>query len=792
MSIEHEQIFRDFVEEALSRSRTLIDRVTRTVIDELEKNSFEALTSRERQAYRDVLTELRIGQRSLVESFVDNLSREAYRQYGIDSPQSGNSVDMSLENFALIDDARLQEDVEIVQLIQLIEAKAEWELQDFNSRMSSLKGSKTVDVRHNPIRPELFGRTLQRAMSVLPISGEQRVVLVRAFGNSLSAALRETYSEYSRRLKAQGINPVAYGIRSISGAGTAVAAQISAAAPAAAQPAAAAMAEEQAKPVEARGFAANLRKLFSGRAAALDAASDDDDDQGPPSVFGGAVSANEALRGVLSQVAMLNANTAVMSQAILSQQSALQQVQGQHAAEATVTVPTNVIHQYKDDLLKVAQRPLERLTIDVVARMFDHILADKNLLPAIKAQIGRLQLPVLRVALEDPSIFSDRAHPSRRLINLLASYPSGFVSAEHPRFKQFMHHADQVVETVVSTADKDVLHVFKDQLAFIEQSIARFSREEESQAAPTVDTLTRAENRAVLLAAKRQQINHLLRSAEVEDYLASFLRNDWSHVLAESAMQYGAKSVQTERFQETASDLVWSVQPKVTAHDRQHFVKQLGALVQGVQEGLGLIEYPAEKQRQFLAQLMATHSRLIKADKAAQKAALKATAPSAGAPEALRDRLSRAWLDSTGDNGPSTFSGDLAVNVAEHERKSTDLIDTPEVESIKLAEPVVEAKHVKIDDLASGTWYEMLSGSDWRKVQLLWKSPRGLFFVFSTDSAGKSHSITRRALDKLCSAGAFRLMEAEGLIDRAVAGVMSSAQNSEPPGTAPTGGHRVH
>jgi hypothetical protein len=787
MSIEHEQIFRDFVEEAISRSRTLIDRVTRTVIDELEKNSFEALTSRERQAYRDVLTELRIGQRSLVESFVDNLSREAYRQYGIDAPQASgsSSMDMSMDNFSLLDDARLQEDVEIVQLIQLIEAKAEWELQDFNSRMSSLKGSKSVDVRHNPIRPELFGRTLQRAMSVLPISGEQRVVLVRAFGNSLSAALRETYSEYSRRLKTQGINPVAYGIRSMSGAGTAVSAQTTVAA----QQAVPAKAEVRSKPVEERGIAANLRKLFGGQATALDVAGDDDDDQGPPSVFGGAVSANEALRGVLSQVAMLNANTAVMSQALVSQQSALSQIQVQHAAEAPAAVPANLIHQYKDDLLKVAQRPLERLTIDVVARMFDHILADKNLLPAIKAQIGRLQLPVLRVALEDPSIFSDRAHPTRRLINLLASYPSGFVSAEHPRFKQFMHHADQVVETVVSAADKDVLGVFKDQLAFIEQSIARFSREEESQAAPTVDTLTRAENRAVLHAAKRQQINLLLRSVEVEDYLAGFLRNDWSHVLAESAMQYGAKSVQTERFQETASDLVWSVQPKVTAHDRQHFVKLLGALVQGVQEGLGLIEYPAEKQQQFFARLMDTHSRLIKADKAAQKAALKAPSSNAGAPEALRDRLSRAWLDSTGDNGPSTFGGDLAVNVAEHERKSTDLIDTAEVETIKLAEPAVDAKRVKIDDLASGTWYEMLSGSDWRKVQLLWKSPKGLFFVFSTDSAGKSHSITRRALDKLCSAGAFRLMEAEGLIDRAVAGVMSSAQSNETAGAAPASAH---
>jgi hypothetical protein len=40
---------------------------------------------------------------------------------------------------------------------------------------------------------------------------------------------------------------------------------------------------------------------------------------------------------------------------------------------------------------------------------------------------------------------------------------------------------------------------------------------------------------------------------------------------------------------------------------------------------------------------------------------------------------------------------------------------------------------------------------------------------------GKAHSITRRALDKLCTENNLRSVESEGLIDRAVAGVMASA-----------------
>jgi hypothetical protein len=55
------------------------------------------------------------------------------------------------------------------------------------------------------------------------------------------------------------------------------------------------------------------------------------------------------------------------------------------------------------------------MVIDVIGSLFDQILADPKVPPQMARQIARLQLPVLRAALGDPSFFSSRKHPVRRL-----------------------------------------------------------------------------------------------------------------------------------------------------------------------------------------------------------------------------------------------------------------------------------------------------------------------------------------------------------------------------------------
>ena len=64
------------------------------------------------------------------------------------------------------------------------------------------------------------------------------------------------------------------------------------------------------------------------------------------------------------------------------------------------------------------------MVIDVIGSLFDQILSDPKVPPQMARQIARLQLPVLRAALGDPSFFSSRKHPVRRFVNRIASLGS--------------------------------------------------------------------------------------------------------------------------------------------------------------------------------------------------------------------------------------------------------------------------------------------------------------------------------------------------------------------------------
>ncbi len=55
--------------------------------------------------------------------------------------------------------------------------------------------------------------------------------------------------------------------------------------------------------------------------------------------------------------------------------------------------------------------------LSLVSRMFDDMYTDSRLTDAARPMLGKLQFPVMKVALADPTFFSNHRHPVRRLVN---------------------------------------------------------------------------------------------------------------------------------------------------------------------------------------------------------------------------------------------------------------------------------------------------------------------------------------------------------------------------------------
>jgi Protein of unknown function (DUF1631) len=834
MSVNADQVFQECVKDALSQAHLLINQVVNTVMDTFETRAIDAITNKERQRYHDLLIELRRSKATLSRSFIAQFSSlvETSGQPNGKPKQALEYGDINLDNITLMDDSSMQEDVEVSQLIQLIESKAEWEIRDLNSRMSALKGTGVLDPSHNPMRPELFGRSLQRAVQSVPLADEERLVLLRSFGAALSTALKDTYASYSKKLQARNVKPMQYGVRTTRVLPSASAAYAAAAANQAAELAqytplanggAALPAQGGGSNAYLQGYSADQieRLMRGGQGQGAFAPRQPSEgltlDAGPSSFFGGG--SNEALRGLLHKVVLAN------------------------AVQTQDTASTNLITQFREDLFGAANRPIERLTIDVVAMMFDHILADARLLLPVKAALSRLQIPVLRMALADATLFSSRQHPTRKFINRVASYSAGYTSESDPQFALFMGSVNTEVEKLASDETEEA-QLYTQSLENIELVITQINQDSARASDEAVKVLERAELRTVMRSSISHHLATALSTVEVDEYLRDFIRNQWALVLVECIMQHGEEAEETKLCKQTASDLIWSVQPKSTSHDRQNLLKMLPGLVKQIRDGLASVEwgdYSSADQLKFFSQLMASHARAVKAD-ASAKAAAKPDATAA----AWLEKVAQAWGGTLELDSPEQL-GD--VMMAAVEKDATFLIDTADVQSvpayytaaIEPSAPIVSASIInaantdaantsepqslvkedlppqvidepdsvlkpasilnpdsgngldysssipshlnnsalslKVEYLEVGTWYEMKLHGKWSRVQLFWKSPKNLFFMFSSNVGGKAHSITRRALDKLCTENNLRSVESEGLIDRAVAGVMASANS---------------
>src|SRR5689334_17119202 len=67
--------------------------------------------------------------------------------------------------------------------------------------------------------------------------------------------------------------------------------------------------------------------------------------------------------------------------------------------------------------MAAALSPTDAVVADLVAALFDRLLADRRIPDATKAQVARLQLPVYKAVMKDPALFADERNPIRQLID---------------------------------------------------------------------------------------------------------------------------------------------------------------------------------------------------------------------------------------------------------------------------------------------------------------------------------------------------------------------------------------
>ena len=271
--------------------------------------------------------------------------------------------------------------------------------------------------------------------------------------------------------------------------------------------------------------------------------------------------------------------------------------EGQPGTPSAVTTPMllDELHQRKQALKQAAETPAERATIEIVAMMFQSILAEERIPAQVRVWFARLQMPVLRVAVGEPDFFATIDHPARRLIDRLGSCVMGFdVSARTvgDALEKEIKRIVQVVEAYPDTGRR----VFQTVLTEFEKFLEHFFRTENEATKRGVSLAQQVEQRETLAIQYTIELRRMLSDVPVQEGVRQFLFHCWADVLATTAVRYGGHSEETKSMKRAAADLIWSASAKVTREERGEVIRRLPPLLKRLREGMESAGMNTERQ----------------------------------------------------------------------------------------------------------------------------------------------------------------------------------------------------
>ena len=639
-----------FVEDELARSESLVERSLAGTLAAL-RGPRDGLDKSERDSHFELVEALqRQGARyraRFLESLRDGVRRELAAQDGGDGPGAA----APLGALELMDESRVEADIEISRAIQLIDSTAEWERRELQTFTSTLCGLPHVSEESNPLRPVVYATALWEAAGAVTASPAHRTTLLRLSAGVKAALLKNAWAAASSRLEAQGVEPGIY--RTVQLAPGAVTGRN--------------VLHDGLSAGSLRSLAGSLRPEATGA--------------------GGVMAPNPAAAG-------------------------------------------------------------DRQASALLSRLFALIQADAQLPGAGRATLARLQVAALRAALQDATLLDTLEHPVWQLMNRIASAASSYPAAGDKRLTALLAFCDAIADEISRSQVGDSTP-FRRGLARVEAFLAEQLQWQLREAQASVDSLQRAERREVLEQALSQRLQEQMATLRTSPSLRLFVTGTWAKVLAEAMLRFGDQAEPTTGYLKAVDDLLWSVQTPDHPQSRQRLVGLLPGLLQRLRNGMDLIVLPAAEQQAVFDELMAVHAQALRPGTRAAASELT--------PEQIAQRMREEVVADT--PVPRPF-GDSVIDLASMETVPADFLATD------LGAP--EHVAARIDAHQPGARLRVFLRGRWTRVQLLWRSEKGLYLLFAGEHPGGTHSITRRALERLDAAGLVKPIEDRPVVQRAI------------------------
>jgi hypothetical protein len=531
---------------------------------------------------------------------------------------------MSADRLSLIDDETMNRQIEVDRLVVRMRDVDSENLGRLNLIIAQLHGDHDVRERENPFRPYLLARSLHEVLKNMVKNEGASRLLFESLSEVLVSRLPGFYASIREVFEANGIRS-----RLLAKPASLTRRQRELLKLRETNPDfdAGQFAMQQAEPVSARESSARiqngLRSMFETQKTALaqgentNAIAEDARkqtiafqefvwemfNQKRPAPMPRTLAAAEEpdADDDIPKTASTAVSAALSSQLIELQRAAA-------AQDAAGSEPGRSTLRDKIDGAKITAA--ERMTVDVVALLFEFIFQDQQMPSELRSEIGRLEVPFLRAAALTPDLLRQPAHPARLLLNRLGSVAAA-LDLELPSDQEILDEIRAVVDRILEKFEDDMV-VFTNCLEEFEAVLQAHYRNLDDAATRRIEAIEEAEKASVILHNSVNTLNDLLPPLGIDRRVADFVLQTWSRVMATLMVRHGDDETLINQYRVILPELVWSVQPGHKPQERNTLMRMLPELVKRLKKGMELARVSEEESAKALDQLADVHMQILR------------------------------------------------------------------------------------------------------------------------------------------------------------------------------------
>ena len=740
----------------------LFDNVDTQLFEMAEKSE----NATDQNTYFDAMRIVRLRRSVAHEEFISNVE-SAFNVETIRSEKKSTEVTSDLESLALIEDDSLEEDLATHNMIAKSERDNKDDLKQLHQRIAYLYQGLEITSENNPIGPTSLCNSFAAAVDTLEAEIKVKLLVFKLFDINIVNKLAEFYQHANQLLIQEGVLPdlkVTYTsavkrqpqpagglggipvntpVQNDAAAGEAPTAPMTGGGLSQfmQQPMGINQSGVVSQPGDAEAYALIQQLIAQNKTG---------QQQIPQAQF---ASTSE----VMNSLSQIQANPEFVQQ---------YSAQQGHSGSATSALLKEALKQtLQSNQQKEAINQSDDDMIDVIGMLFDFILDDDNLVDSVKSLLSRLQIPIIKIALQDKTFFRNKNHPARKLLNELANAGLGVTDNVTAQNNPLYLKLESLVTRVSNEQTQDIDSNFFDELL---DDLHRFLTEFNQGLSSGRGKGKKAPSKDAALQLVTTELSSRIHGKNLPHNIVLLLERVWKDVMFDIFFSDGMESDEWDMAMTFVDTLIWSVDPKIDIQSQKQLVRVIPGILNALNAGLDRIHYPKDLREQLLQDLQNCHLACMKGQDindsdlsqngTAYISSNKPQPTAAAAPEqtdeSLADSLSAEELASIDAGVDVLLEGDLNnLDALEEDDLLSSLEDGSEEaiadDSDSEEELIEDAYTQQARNLSAGAWVEFKGIEDQiYRAKISWMSEDASAYIFVTQTG----QIAEKSLQGLSSA----------------------------------------